>query len=117
MLPAMRALPAILSSLLLAAHFLRDGRLAVVLVCLVSPLLLAGAAAWRRRVYQVFLALGALEWLRTGVGLGMDRIAAGEPWVRMAFILGGVAAFTAWSAWLAGPRPPGPEGEAPGAAT
>ena len=47
---------------------------------------------------QVVLALAALEWVRTGIVLGRERLARGEPWVRMAVILVVVAGVTALSA-------------------
>ena len=43
------------------------------------------------------LALGALEWLRALYGFAAMRIAFGEPWTRLALILGAVALFTGLS--------------------
>jgi uncharacterized membrane protein HdeD (DUF308 family) len=53
---------------------------------------------WAARTVQVFLFLGGLEWIRTTVVIASERSEAGEPWVRMAVILGAVAVFTAVSA-------------------
>ncbi|MEW6756281.1 MAG: 4Fe-4S binding protein, partial [Candidatus Latescibacterota bacterium] len=50
---------------------------------------------WAAQVCQVLLAGGALVWVDTGVRLARLRLAAGEPWLRMALILGGVALATA----------------------
>jgi uncharacterized membrane protein YuzA (DUF378 family) len=55
------------------------------------------SSAWIPRLFQVLLVLGALEWLRALYGFAAMRIAFGEPWTRLAMILGGVALFTALS--------------------
>ena len=44
------------------------------------------------------LLLGAAEWFRALYTIAQMRIAWDEPWTRMAFILAGVALFTALSA-------------------
>jgi hypothetical protein len=93
-------LPAILSYLVLGAHFLRGGHWVLVALCLA----LAGALAFRRRwvaiLAQVTLVLAALEWVRTLLLLLEERRSLGEPYLRMVLILGGVAAFTLASAFL-----------------
>ncbi len=143
-------IPAVLSFLLLGAHFLRDGSLVLTGVSLAVPVLLiprrfvvrtlqvllvvaillalmllltqyrwvllaiqellviAALLAtvlliphrWLPRVLQVVLVIAALEWLRTAVMLAEDRMAEGDPWKRMAIILGGVALWTLCSALL-----------------
>lgn len=82
-----------LAMLLLAAHFLRDGHMVLVSACLLVnvPVWLPRRAA--RVMVQVVLILAALEWLRTLLGLAHARQAMGQPWTRMAVILGSVAAF------------------------
>jgi hypothetical protein len=92
-----RLLPVILSMLLLAAHFYRAGLLPLTVLCLSLPLLLLSHQAWVPRLFQVMLLLGALEWLRTLYGFVSMRLAFGEPWVRLAVILGAVALFTGLS--------------------
>jgi hypothetical protein len=87
-------LPAALSALVLGAHFLRRGGMAAVLGCLLLVALLAVRRPWAARVVQVALLLGALEWVRTAAGFVAVRRAAGEPWERMAIILGAVAALS-----------------------
>ncbi len=96
----LRYLPAILSALLIAAHFLRTGAMGLVLVCLLLPALLLLRRAWAVTVVQIYLVLATLEWLRTLSNNMAERQASGEPWLRMALIIGAVAAFTAMSAWL-----------------
>ena len=93
-------LPAILSYLVLAAHFMRGGHLILAGLCL--ALLVALAFPKRRLavVAQVSLLLAAAEWVRTLVLLLEERRSLGEPYLRMALILGGVAVLTLASAFL-----------------
>jgi hypothetical protein len=90
--------PVILSFVVLAAHFLRQGLPLIPWIVLLAPFLLVTRQAWATRVLQAVLVLGALEWVRTAVTLIRLRIAIGEPWGRMAIILGCVALVTAASA-------------------
>lgn len=92
-----RLLPVIVSCLLLAAHFLREGRIVTACVLLLLPLLLLLRKGWVPRVLQLTLLLGAVEWLRTLFFIAQLRIEFGQPWTRMAIILGAVALFTALS--------------------
>ncbi|HET9652443.1 MAG TPA: hypothetical protein VFP36_09635, partial [Usitatibacter sp.] len=69
----------ILSLLVLAAHFLREGGLLLVVACIALMLLLAWRRPWVPRVVQAALALGTLEWLRTAVILVQERMADGRP--------------------------------------
>ncbi len=94
----LRLVPAILSTLVLGAHFYRSGNLIVVAVILVCLLLLAVRRPWVAWGYQALLLLGAAEWVRTLVEIMKRRQAMGEPWTRMAIILGVVAVVTAASA-------------------
>jgi hypothetical protein len=93
----LRLSPVILSLLLLAAHFYRAGQLMLTVLCLGLPLLLLLRKPWIPRMFQLMLALGALEWLRALYGFAAMRIAFGEPWTRLALILGAVALFTGLS--------------------
>lgn len=94
----LRALPAVFSALLLAAHFYRSRSLALVAVSLALPLLLLVRERWSARVVQVGLVLGAVEWARTLAFFAGRRMEVGRPWGRLALILGVVAALTALSA-------------------
>jgi len=90
MRPFLLLLPAALSALLLAAHFLRRGVPLLVLACLALLALFGVRRPWARRVLQGALVLGALEWMLTLIGFAEARNARGEPWERMAIILGSV---------------------------
>ena len=93
----LRLLPVVISFLLLAAHFLRAGQMVVVVLLLALLLLLFVRKYWVPWVIQMVLLLGAVEWIVTLYSVAQVRIASGEPWARMAIILGAVALFTAIS--------------------
>lgn len=93
----LRLLPVVISFLLLAAHFLRAGQVVVMVLLLALLLLLFVRKFWVPWVIQVLLLLGAVEWVVTLYSVAQLRITIGEPWARMAIILGAVALFTALS--------------------
>ena len=90
-------LPALALSLL-GAHFYRAAAWPLVLLCVMLVVLLAWPRVWVARLVQVALLLGALEWLWTALLLVQQRQALGQPWLRLAIILGAVAVFTTASA-------------------
>lgn len=83
---------------LLAAHLFRAGLWPLALASALLPLLLALPRAWCARLVQAVLLVGALEWLRTLSALAAMRISGGQPWLRMAAILGTVAVLTGLAA-------------------
>jgi hypothetical protein len=93
-------LPALLSVLLIAAHFSRAGLNVVAGLCLALPLLLLVRRRWVARLFQGLLLLAALEWARTAVVLTMARTDLGYPWGRLALILGLVTLFTLGSIFV-----------------
>lgn len=93
-----RLIPVILSALLMAAHFSRADNFFLILLSLIAPFILLVRKPWAARAMQIALLLGALEWVRTLVVIARARLAVGEPWLRMAVILGVVALVTAGSA-------------------
>jgi hypothetical protein len=100
----LRVVVVVLALLLLAAHFFRRGALPVALGCAAAPFLLRVESAWGRRVLQLVLVLGSVEWLRTLWIFTRARQTAGEPWFRLVLILGAVAAVTLVAAVWAGRR-------------
>jgi len=82
----------------LGAHFYRAGLWPLVLACLALIALLAWPRAWVARLVQAALLAGAVEWVWIAYGNVQRRIAIGQPWTRLALILGAVALFTAASA-------------------
>ena len=100
-----RVIPLILASLLLAAHFLRDGNLVLTLLCGSFPLLLLIKKPWSWLAGQLFAYSGAVVWLYITVALVQQRIYWGMPWFRLVMILGGVAVFTSWAGYLLNAAP------------
>lgn len=96
----LRRFPAALSLLLLAAHFYRGRELAGIAAAAALLGLLFVAREWALRLVQLGLLAGAFEWLRALLSFAELRAALGAPWTRLAWILGGVAAFTAVAALL-----------------
>ena len=92
--------PAVLSALLLGVHFLRADLIPLAVVALLIPVFLFLRRAWAARLVQVIMVMGAFEWLRALVALVVERHTAGQPWGRLAVIMGLVAAFTGGSALL-----------------
>ena len=68
------------------------------LACLALLLLLAWRRPWVPRLMQVAMMLGTAEWLWSAFWLVQQRMALGQPWIRMAIILLVVALCTAASA-------------------
>jgi hypothetical protein len=99
---ALALLAAALSFLLVGAHFLRLGSPGLAVTCALFPLLTAFRAAWVPKALRILLAGAALLWVFTALSIARVRIAEGAPYLRMALILGGVAAFTSFASWMAG---------------
>lgn len=93
-------IPVVLSLLVLGAHFLRSGNLLAVSGTLVLVGLLFVRRPWAARAVQISLVLASLEWIRTLLQLTVERMHTGQPFLRMAIILGIVAAVTLLSAFL-----------------
>jgi len=87
-----------LSFVVLAAHFYRAGTWWLALTSAVLLSLLALPRAWVARLVQACLLAGSGEWLWTTFTLVQQRLALGQPWVRLAVILAAVALATAASA-------------------
>jgi hypothetical protein len=96
----LQLLPIILSAIVLGAHYLRSGPFILVLLSFLFPALLFIKRAWAARLVQFILVLGMFEWLRTLLNLVAERRLLGEPWGRLAIILGLVAIITGGSALL-----------------
>lgn len=86
------------SLLLLSAHFYRAGLLPLALASVLLIALLFVPRAWAARVVQVALLAGCIEWLRTLAAIAAERMAVGQPYLRMVVILLVVAAVTGLSA-------------------
>ena len=96
----LQSLPIIVSYLLMAAHLFRGQHDALVMLALLLPLLLLIPRRWVVRAIQLGLVISAAEWVRTAARLMQERTASGQPYLRMALILGAVALFTGGSALI-----------------
>jgi hypothetical protein len=83
---------------LLAAHFYRADNPLGLGISLLAIVLVFVRRPWAARTMQVLLFLGALEWLHSAITLVQARSAAGQPFLRLASILGAVFLLTALSA-------------------
>ncbi len=88
----------VLSLLVLAAHFFRSGEYAIVALCVGLVTLVFVRRWWAARALQAALFLGTAEWLRTAAFFVHLRLSLGQPWARLAVILGAVALLTVASA-------------------
>ncbi|MFO7587859.1 MAG: hypothetical protein R6X22_07265 [Gemmatimonadota bacterium] len=95
---AVRLVPVVLSAVLLAAHFSRADAFLLTALSLAFPLVLLVRSPWAPRAVQAILVIGALEWVRTAARLAAGRAELGQPWLRLAAILGSVAVLTLASA-------------------
>jgi hypothetical protein len=96
-LAGLLALPA-LALLLLAAHLVHSNLMPLAALAILLLGLLAVPRPWAARTLQVVLAVAAIEWILTTVGLAQLRLRHDEPYVRLALILGSVTLFTALAA-------------------
>ena len=94
----LQLLPAGLSALVLAAHFLRAGNLILLWAGLSILALMFVRRFWAARLIQLALVLGTVEWVRTLIVLILLRRQSGQPVARLAIILGTGAPITAASA-------------------
>ena len=92
--------PAVVSSLVLAGHFVRRGQSLPGLFCLALVSLPFVRRPWARRVWQAFLGIGSLAWLAMMSSFVRTRMRAGGAWHRPALDLFAVAAFTLVAALL-----------------
>ena len=90
----LRLLPVLFAFGLLAAHFSRAELFPFVILSFGVPLLLLIRKPWAARTIQVFLLLGALEWIRAMMGYIEIRKSIGDDWGRLAIILVVVALLT-----------------------
>ena len=96
---------AVLGQLLLAAHALRRGELALCAALTALPLLLLTRRGAARLICACALVLGAVLWVDAGIGFVRLRLALGQDWLRLALILSALTlASLAAGLWLLGRR-------------
>jgi len=94
----LRLAPVVLAALLLGAHFYRAGALGLAALAVAALALLFVGRPWAARALQVGLVAGVIEWVRTLAAIAAERVSFGQPYARMAMILGGMALVTALAA-------------------
>ena len=92
------------AAILLGAHFLRAGDLALVALCLAAPLLFLYRRRWSLIALQVLAYGAAVTWIAVAVRLVQLRQQSGQPWTVAAIILGSVALFTVLAGLLLNSR-------------
>lgn len=93
-----------LAALLLGAHFLRAGSLALVVLSLLMPLCFLVRRPWVPLLLQFFAYCAAGIWVVDAFHIVGLRQSAGQPWQLAAAILGAVAMFTVVSGLLLNSR-------------
>jgi len=81
----------VIAALLIGAHFLREGNIAAVVLCLVTPALFLYRRRWILIVLQVFAYAASATWVVTLLRIVEQRQLVGSPWTAAALILGAVA--------------------------
>lgn len=100
----LRIVLVVIAALLIAAHFLRQGSLVLMAICLSAPLLLTIRNRWSVIVLQVMLYGAAAIWIHVMLHLIELRTMAGRSWGIAAVILGVVALFTSLAGILLNSR-------------
>jgi len=104
MTPLMLTL-AVLGHLLLAAHALRRGDWSLCAALAALPLTLLTRRGAARLAAAGVLVLGAAQWATVGLDFVQQRLAFGEPWLRLALILGVVCLASLLAGlWLLGQK-------------
>lgn len=96
----LRIILTVFAWLLLAAHYSRADNTLFMILSLMIPLLFFIRRRWALTGLQLLTYAGALVWIQTIIQYAGQRASAGEPWLRLAIILGSVAVFTAISGIL-----------------
>lgn len=98
-------LPTVVCLVAFGAHLIRSGHPLLVLVVPFVLCLLFIPRGWVARLFQLLLALMAIEWVHSAVALALERREAGLPWLRAISILVGMAVLNLVAAWLFEQRP------------
>jgi hypothetical protein len=93
-------IPAILSLLLIGAHFLREGNVIFPVLSLLLIMALCVREPLVARTAQIALLLASVEWIYVTFTFVSERMTAGAPWLRLVCILGAVTALALFAAAL-----------------
>ena len=97
-------IPAIISVLLLAAHFSRQDLNIIAVICVLLPLLFLVKKKIILTLFQFLLFLGVVEWIRSLMMYIDERQVAGTDYGTLTIIISSVAFFTFISAVLLSAR-------------
>jgi presenilin-like A22 family membrane protease len=100
MADAFRSIPAVMALIVLAAHFYRAEAVVPAIICVAAIALVFLRRPWPMWIVRLGLSAGSVLWLITAWRIAQSRMNAGMPYLRMLAILGAVAAFTAFAAWI-----------------
>ncbi len=89
-----------LNSITLAAHFSRTGLDFLGGLVLLIPFIMLYKRNISIQIVQVLMVFAGAEWIRTTVHFVSQRMDSGEPWLRLAIILGIVVVAAFGSAFL-----------------
>ncbi|MCB0283151.1 MAG: hypothetical protein H6627_04650 [Calditrichae bacterium] len=95
-----RLIPAIISYLIVAAHFFRNGQWVLTILFFIAPFFLIIKKDWILKSIQWLLYAAALNWVFVTYGFVYHRVVSGDPWQRLILIMLGVLAFMIFSAVL-----------------
>ncbi|AFM26605.1 hypothetical protein [Desulfomonile tiedjei] len=100
----LRLIPFVIASVLLSAHFLREGNIGLMLVSILVPLFLLIRRRWILIALQLWSYLAAIIWMNTMIDLVQQRMMAGRSWGTAVIILGSVSLFTIFAGALLNSR-------------
>jgi hypothetical protein len=94
----------VIAALLLGAHFLRAGNLAMLALCVAAPLLFLWRRRWSLVLLQFLAYCAAGTWVAVAVQLVQMRQQMGQAWTAAVIILGSVGLFTVLAGLLLNSR-------------
>jgi len=95
-----RLTPIFIVILLQMAHQSRADNTGAIAFWAIVPFMLLLRRNWATRLVQLFLVIGSAIWIETTYAIVQNRLALGQPWLRLVIILGILSALTAGSALL-----------------
>ena len=82
------------AAILLGAHFLREGNIALVALCLATPLLFFWRSRWSLYALQLLAYVACAVWIGVAVEIVQMRMQLDQRWTAAAVILGSVTLYT-----------------------
>ena len=95
-----RKIPFVIAMLIFGAHFLRVNILPLAIIVFLTPAMLLIKQRWVIGLLRSYAWFTTAFWAFYGGILVFDRLAAGQDWIRMAFIMLSVTVFTWWSGFV-----------------